>query len=187
MKSVLEKLKTKKKEILEKRRKQEIFIKKEIINGRTIYHTKMLMDLYKFEINRYKRNKFLILFRELFNQEKLEGLNLFSIKEDDKFLGISYGYRKPVKNIITRYKVNGISKSYTFSKVYYVEFKFKRGSVFCYLRSLARLVKKNRTNKKYFQVFINMLNRLEKEVYEFYCKELPDEGIINKWVEKALR
>ncbi len=48
----------------------------------------MLMDLYKFEINRYKKNKFLILFRELFNQEKLEGLNLFSTKENDKFLGI---------------------------------------------------------------------------------------------------
>ncbi|XPC98387.1 DUF226 domain-containing protein (plasmid) [Borreliella lusitaniae] len=31
--------------------------------------------------------------------------------------------------------------------------------------------------------YINMLNRLEKEVYGFYCKELPNEGIINKWIE----
>ncbi len=30
-----------------------------------------------------------------------------------------------------------------------------------------------------------MLNRLEKKVYEFYCKELPDGGIINKWIEKT--
>ncbi|MCD2412453.1 DUF226 domain-containing protein, partial [Borreliella burgdorferi] len=97
MKSVLEKLKNKKKEIIKKSRKPEIFIKKEILNERAIYHTKMLMDLYKFEINRYKKNKFLILFRKLFNQGKLEGLNLFSTKENDKFIGIFYGYRKPIK------------------------------------------------------------------------------------------
>ncbi|MBB6043493.1 DUF226 domain-containing protein (plasmid) [Borreliella yangtzensis] len=184
MKTVLEKLKNKKKEIIRESRKPEIFIKKEILNGRTIYHTKVLMDLYRFEINKYKKNKFLILFRELFNQEKLEGLNLFSTKENDKFLGIFYGYRKPIKNIITRYKFNGTVKSYTFSKVYYIEFKFKKGSVFCYLRSLARLIKKEKINKKYFQTFIDMLNRLEKEVYEFYQKELPNGGIINKWMEK---
>ncbi|WP_421114417.1 DUF226 domain-containing protein (plasmid) [Borreliella americana] len=187
MQSVIEKLKKKKKEIIKKSRKPEIFIKKEILNERTIYHTKMLMDLYKFEINRYKKNKFLILFRELFNQEKLEGLNLFSARENDKFIGIFYGYRKPIKNIITRYKVNGAVKSYTFSKVYYIEFKFKKGSVLCYLRSLARLIKKERINKKYFQVFIDMLSRLEKEVYEFYCEELPNGGIINKWIEKTLK
>ncbi|WP_424632589.1 DUF226 domain-containing protein [Borreliella lusitaniae] len=35
--------------------------------------------------------------------------------------------------------------------------------------------------------YINMLNRLEKEVYGFYCKELPNEGIINKWIEKILK
>ncbi|WP_420025575.1 DUF226 domain-containing protein (plasmid) [Borreliella yangtzensis] len=184
MKNVLEKLKNKKKELIVEKRKPEIFIKKEILKGRTIYHTKMLMDLYRFEINKYKKNKFLILFRELFNQEKLEGLNLFSTKENDKFLGIFYGYRKPIKNIITRYKVNGNVKSYTFSKIYYIEFKFKKGSVFCYLRSLARLIKKEKINKKYFQAFINMLNRLEKEVYEFYQKELPNGGIINRWMEK---
>ncbi|WP_410050254.1 DUF226 domain-containing protein, partial [Borreliella garinii] len=32
-----------------------------------------------------------MLFRELFNQEKLEGFNLFSTRENDKFLGIFYG------------------------------------------------------------------------------------------------
>ncbi|WP_418885333.1 DUF226 domain-containing protein [Borreliella carolinensis] len=187
MKSVLEKLKNKKKEIIKKSRKPEIFIKKEILNERTIYHTKMLMDLYRFEINKYKKDKFLILFRELFNQGKLEGLNLFSTKENDKFIGISYGYRKPIKNIIIKYKINDTLKSYTFSKVYYIEFKFKKGSVFCYLRSLARLIKKEKINKKYFQTFIDMLNRLEKKVYEFYCKELPDGGIVNKWIEKTLK
>uniref|UniRef100_UPI003B21DB5F DUF226 domain-containing protein n=1 Tax=Borreliella tanukii TaxID=56146 RepID=UPI003B21DB5F len=184
MKGVIEKLRNKKKEIIGESRKPEIFIKKEILKGRTIYHTKMLMDLYRFEINKYKKNKFLILFRELFNQEKLEGLNLFSTRENDKFIGIFYGHRKPIKNIITRYKVNGTVKSYTFSKVYYIEFKFKKGSVFCYLRSLARLIKKEKINKKYFQAFIDMLNRLEKKVYEFYQKELPSGGIINKWMEK---
>ncbi|WP_336510735.1 DUF226 domain-containing protein [Borreliella garinii] len=95
--------------------------------------------------------------------------------------------QKTYKNIITRYKDNGIIKSYIFYKVYYIKFKFKKGSMFCYLRSLARLIKKERINKKYFQAFINMLNRLEKEVYRFYCKELPDGGIINKWIEKILK
>ncbi len=144
MKSVLEKLKNKKKEILKKSRKPAIFIKKEILNERTIYHTKMLMDLYKFEINRYRKNKFLILFRELFNQAKLEGFNLFSARENDKFLGIFYVYKKPIKNIITKYKDNGTIKSYTFAKVYDMEFKFKKGSVFYYLRGLARLIKKRK-------------------------------------------
>ncbi len=57
MKSVLEKLKNKKRNN-KKSRKPEIFIKKEILNERAIYHTKMLMDLYKFEINRYKKTNF---------------------------------------------------------------------------------------------------------------------------------
>ncbi|WP_234930019.1 DUF226 domain-containing protein [Borreliella garinii] len=114
----------------------------------------MLMDLYKFEINRHKKTNF------------------------RNFLWI----QKTYKNIITRYKDNGIIKSYTFYKVYYIKFKFKKGSMFCCLRSLARLIKKERINKKYFQAFINMLNRFKKEVYKFYCKELPDGGIINKWI-----
>ncbi len=58
MKSVLEKLKNKKKEIMEKSKRPVIYIKKEILNEKTIYHTKMLMDLYKFEINRYKKTNF---------------------------------------------------------------------------------------------------------------------------------
>ncbi len=58
MKSVLEKLKNKKKEIMEKSKRPVIYIKKEILNEKTIYHTKMLMDLYKFEINRYKKQIF---------------------------------------------------------------------------------------------------------------------------------
>nr|WP_242423324.1 DUF226 domain-containing protein [Borreliella bissettiae] len=24
-------------------------------------------------------------------------------------------------------------------------------------------------------------------MYEFYCKELPDGGIVNKWIEKTLK
>ncbi len=59
--------------------------------------------------------------------------------------------------------------------------------MFCYLRSLARVIKKEKINKRYFQTFIDMLNRLEKKVYEFYCKELPDGGIVNKWIEKTLK
>ncbi|WP_336509701.1 DUF226 domain-containing protein [Borreliella spielmanii] len=87
-----------------------------------------------------------------------------------------YRYRKPIKKIIVKYKINDTVKSYTFSKVYYIEFKFKKGSVFCYLRSLARLIKKEKINKRYFQVF-NMLKKLEKEVYKFIVKNYQMEEL----------
>ncbi len=40
------------------RKAGNFYLKKKILNERTIYHTKMLMDLYKFEINRYKKTNF---------------------------------------------------------------------------------------------------------------------------------
>ncbi|ACN53144.1 conserved hypothetical protein (plasmid) [Borreliella spielmanii A14S] len=46
------------KEIIVKSGELEIFIKKEILNKRIVHYTKMLTDLYKLEINRYKKTNF---------------------------------------------------------------------------------------------------------------------------------
>ncbi|AHH11424.1 DUF226 domain-containing protein (plasmid) [Borrelia coriaceae] len=179
----LENLEKKKIKLIQKEEKP-LFIKIEEIEDRKIYHTKIMMDLYTFKIKENRRHKFFISFRGLFNQNKIEYFHLFPIKEGDKFLGIRYGYRKPIKNILTKYQENGVTKSYILSKAYYIEFKFKKGSVFCYLRRLAYLLRKDVTHKQYYKVLINMLVKLERQVYKFYNKNLPDGGIITKWIEK---
>ncbi|WP_152301270.1 DUF226 domain-containing protein [Borrelia miyamotoi] len=179
MESVLERLKEK--------RDKLAFVKIENKNNKTLYHMKIMKDLFMFGVNKRQKNKFFISFRGLFNQEQIESFHLFSLKENDKFLGIYYGYRKPIKNVVTRYEENGVMKSYTFSKIYYIEFRFKKGSVFCYLKGISYLVRKDKTDAKYCKTLITILSTLERQVYEFYNKKLPDGGFINKWIEKNLK
>ncbi|UPA13776.1 DUF226 domain-containing protein [Borrelia turicatae] len=183
MESVLERLKEKKLEIKDKKDKP-IFIKIENKNSRTLYHTKIMMDLFSFGINKNQQYKFFIAFRGLFNREKIEFFSLFALRDDDKFLGIYYGCRKPIKNVVRRYEENGVMKASTFSKVYYIEFRFKKGSVFCYLRGISYLLRKDKTDTKYYKSLIEKLTNLEQLVYEFYGKKLPEGGLINKWIEK---
>ncbi|QBK63898.1 DUF226 domain-containing protein [Borrelia miyamotoi] len=186
MESVLKRLKTKKTEIKEKEndeKNKNLFIKIEEINNRKIYHTKIMTDFYKFGINK-KKNRFFILLRKLFNRENVEFFSLFSIIENDKFLGIFYGYKKPIKNVVTRYEENGVMKASTFSKVYYIEFRFKKGSIFCYIVGISYLIRKEKVDTKYCKSLIKTLLNLEKQVYEFYNKKLPYEGIITRWIEK---
>ncbi|AHH11274.1 DUF226 domain-containing protein (plasmid) [Borrelia coriaceae] len=186
MDNILERLKKKKLEIKVKK-DRPIFIKIESKNNRTIYHTKIMNDLYIFGIHRRQKNKFFISFRELFNQDKIKALNLFSIRYNDKFLGIFYGYRKPVQNVVKKYEENGILKMSTFSKVYYIEFRFKKGSVCCYIKGLARLLKKEKIDTKYYKSLVEKFTSLEKQVYEFYDKKLTDGSLIKKWIEKKLQ
>ncbi|AHH04495.1 Putative cytosolic protein (plasmid) [Borrelia nietonii YOR] len=183
MESVSERLKTKELEIKKIERKR-IFAKVEDRNGRKIYHTKIMNDLYVFGVNKNQKHKFFISFRGLFHRGKINEFNLFSLKENDKFLGIFYGYRKPVQNIITRYEENGVIKSYTFSRAYYIEFRFKKGSVCCYIKGMSRLIKKEKLKTQYSQFLLELIINLERQVYEFYNKKLPDGGIITKWIEK---
>ncbi|QFP42573.1 DUF226 domain-containing protein (plasmid) [Borrelia miyamotoi] len=182
MESVLKRLKTKKTEIKEKEHKT-IFIKIENKNNRTLYHTKIMTDFYAFGINK-KKNRLFILVRKLFNREKMNEFHLFPLRNDDKFLGIYYSHRKPIKNVLRRYEENGIIKTATFSKVYYIEFRFKKGSVFCYVVGISYLLRKEKSHKKYYNSLIQTLSNLEKQVYEFYNIKLPDGGIITKWIEK---
>ncbi|WP_434757105.1 DUF226 domain-containing protein (plasmid) [Borrelia puertoricensis] len=183
MQSVLERLKEKKLEIKDKRDKP-IFIKIESKNNRTLYHTKIVMDFYAFGIDKRQNHKFFIAFRELFNQSKADWFSLFSLRDDDKFLGIYYGYRKPIKNVIRRYEDNGVMKASTLSKVCYIEFRFKKGSVFCYIKGMSRLIKKEKLETQYSKFLLEKIINLEEQVYDFYGKKFPEGGLITKWIEK---
>ncbi|MBW6186786.1 DUF226 domain-containing protein, partial [Pseudomonas aeruginosa] len=75
-------------------------------------------------------------------------------------------------------------KASTFSKVYYIEFRFKNGSIFCYIVGISYSIRKEKVDTKYCKSLIKTLLNLEKQVYEFYNKKLPYEGIITRWIEK---
>ncbi|WP_024653057.1 DUF226 domain-containing protein [Borrelia persica] len=183
MESVLERLKEKKIEI-KKKEDKTIFVKIEVRDQKKTYHTKIMKDLYIFRASKNQKHRFFISFRELFNKEKISSFYLFALRDNDKFLGIFYGHRKPIKNIVTRYEENGIMKASTFSKVYYIEFRFKTGSVFCYITGISYLLRKEKSNTKYCMSLIALLSDLEEKVYEFYSKKLPKGGLITKWIAK---
>ncbi|WP_247066403.1 DUF226 domain-containing protein [Borrelia puertoricensis] len=167
-------------------KKSSIFIKIEKKNDKTLYHTKITKDFYIFGIDKNKNNRFFIILKELFNEKKCI-FHLFSTKGDDKFLGIYYGYRKPIKNIMRRYEDNGELKTSTFSKVYYMEFRFKKGSIFCYIKGISSLVKREKIDTSYYKTLLAIVMKLEREVYEFYNKALPGKGNIIRWIEKNLK
>lgn len=182
MKNLLEKLKEKKSEI--KKENKNIFVKIKKKNNKSIYHTKILLDFYAFGTKKNQSYRFFISFRKLFNRKETETFSLFSIKDEDKFLGISYGCRKPIKNVLRRYEENNKLKTATFSKIHYIQFKFKKGSIFCYVVGISYLLRKDKIKKKYYKSLIKILLTLEKEIYEFYDKKLLNGGIITKWIEK---
>ncbi|MBB6043510.1 hypothetical protein HNP68_001132 [Borrelia yangtzensis] len=113
------------------------FIKIEKEPGKAMYHTKIMMDLYKFGVyenkrkSKKKRMEFRVSVRALYNGERIvQETNLYPEKEGDKFLGIFYGFRKPINKAFVKYEVKGIRKSYEFTRTYYMEVRFKAGSVF---------------------------------------------------------
>ncbi|WP_210362571.1 DUF226 domain-containing protein, partial [Borreliella garinii] len=81
--------------------------------------------------------KLLILFGENSIIRSVRWFNLFSsLKDGDDFLGIFYGFRQDIKNdhIFKDYTsiCNFSKKTFsTFKKLYYIEFRFKMGSVYC--------------------------------------------------------
>ncbi|WP_420025142.1 DUF226 domain-containing protein (plasmid) [Borreliella yangtzensis] len=184
MKNISESVKTEEAKV--KCQNKNLFIKVEKHNDKTMYHTKIMMDIYKFGVCD-KKNEFRVSLRSLFNQSKVEEIHLYPIKKGDKFIGMFYGYRKPIRNIFVKYKINEIEKSYKFSKVNYVEFRFKAGSVFCYFRGMARFLQKAKSKTPYNMAFMNIYTGLEKQVYEFYGKKYPEKGIFRKWIEKNLK
>ncbi|WP_445436344.1 DUF226 domain-containing protein [Candidatus Borreliella tachyglossi] len=156
-------------------------------NNRKLYYTKMFDSFYDFRaINQENSNKFFISLRGLFDQNKKETFYLFPLKADDKFLGMFYGLQKRKKPLKFSY-VDEITKEHKISNIfksYYVEFRFKKGSVFCLVNGMNLLVKKEKLKTKYCQTLIKVLLSLEKQVYEFYNKKLSEGGLISKWIEK---
>ncbi|AOW96275.1 DUF226 domain-containing protein [Borrelia miyamotoi] len=183
MEKSLKRLKEKKLKTKPLKNKSNFFVRIDKKNNKTLYHTKIMMDFYTFGIDKNDNKKFFIILRSWSRKKKYQ-FNLFSLIDDNKFLGIYYGCRKPIKNIITKYEENGTTKTYGFSKAYYIEFRFKMGSVFCYIQGIYYLLKKEKFQTKYCKKLIEIIMKLEKEIYEFYDKKLPDGGIVIKWIEK---
>ncbi|MCD2413482.1 DUF226 domain-containing protein (plasmid) [Borreliella burgdorferi] len=162
------------------------FFKKEIIGDKTNYHTR-LMNVYKGW--RAWKHKFCVYFINSLNKER-KFIMLYPVKEGDAFLGIFYGYGKVKNNPFYRdyTSVCSFSKKIfkTFNKSYFIEFRFKKGSVFLYLHTIAYLLNDrdgyNREQKKLH----GRLMELEKEVFKFYGRDLnpQGEGIITKWIDK---
>ncbi|MCD2330959.1 DUF226 domain-containing protein [Borreliella burgdorferi] len=194
MSDLLEKLKARKKEIINKKeleyninininketKERTAFSRIEEIDNKKIYYTKIFKHLVKFRIAN-KDNKLSLTFQKLNNKKNYYLFNLFPLKGDNKFLGIKYGWDKLEKPFLLR-KDN---KSYVIKKLYYLEFKFSKGSVKCYIQSLRTLLrKKEKGNTKYYRFNLEHIKRMENTVYKFYSKKLKDTGGIYKWIEK---
>ncbi|SCW43101.1 protein of unknown function DUF226 [Borreliella japonica] len=192
MSNLLEKLKERKKEIINKKKQKyneninkeskekTAFSRIEEINDKKVYYTKIFKHLVKFRITN-KNNKLNLTFQKLDNKRKYYLFNLFSLKENNKFLGIKYGWDKLEKPFFLR-KDN---KSYVIEKLYYLEFKFSKGSIKCYVESLRTLLrKKDKENTKYYCFNLEHIKKMETTVYKFYNKKLKGEGVIYKWIEK---
>ncbi|AWG43331.1 partition protein (plasmid) [Candidatus Borreliella tachyglossi] len=191
MTALLELLKQKQKELNSglqeksrkpKKDKNNVFSKIEEINGRKIYHTKIFNDFYTFGISKNEPTKFYISLRGIFNIEDISTFHLFSIRNDDGFLGIYYGIKKLDKVFLV--KNYNKRETYTLRKCEYIEFRFKKGGVFCYLSGLHILLKKDKIKSSYYQTLLNIALELERELYAFYGKGLPEGGIIPRWIQK---
>ncbi|QMU99766.1 DUF226 domain-containing protein (plasmid) [Borrelia sp. A-FGy1] len=171
-------------EIIKKERsKKNVFSKVEEIKGRKVYHTKIFNDFYTFGISKKDPTKFFISLRGIFNIEHISMFHLFSTRDDDAFLGIYYGIKKLDKAFLV--KNFNKRETYTLRKCEYIEFRFKKGGIFCYLSGLHNLLKADKIESSYYQTLLNIVNELERELYAFYGKALPEGGIIPKWVQKT--
>ncbi|WP_234926701.1 DUF226 domain-containing protein [Borreliella valaisiana] len=128
---------------------------------------------------------FTIFFANTLNKEK-KAIYLYPLKEGDVFYGIFYGYKKIKEN---RFFSDYVSvcrfskkKFKTLNKAYYIEFRFKTGSVFMYVYTISYFI--NGRNIRSIRKLYKKILKLEKKVFKFYSKDLQPEGIITKWVAK---
>ncbi|AJA67242.1 DUF226 domain-containing protein [Borrelia miyamotoi] len=162
---------------------KKFFKKIEYKEYKRIYHTKIFSMINNFEA-RPNKGKFWLCFRNVFDSNKYESLHLFHMKRGDKFIGIYYGFTKLPKPFIINYRENEIKKMSKITKISYIEFRFKKGSVFCYLRSLHTLLKEKNQEKIFYNYLLNRTLKLEREVHQFYGKEYLEEKGILKWIEE---
>ncbi|MGF7102128.1 DUF226 domain-containing protein [Borreliella kurtenbachii] len=109
MNKLIEKLKAKEKEIINKKeieynkninketKERTAFSRIEEINNKKIYHTKIFKHLIKFRITN-KDNKLSLTFQKFNDKKNYYLFNLFPLKENNKFLGIKYGWEKLEKS-----------------------------------------------------------------------------------------
>ncbi|AJA90682.1 partition protein (plasmid) [Borreliella chilensis] len=167
-----------------KEKENKFFNRVEKQKNKIVYHTKIFSMINNFEA-KPKKGKFWLCFRNVFNSKKYESFHLFSVKENDKFLGIFYGFVKLPKPFIINYSEKGIKKTIRLKKIFYVEFKFKKGSVFCYLRSLYILTKNKNKNKIFYKSLLERTLKIEDEIHKFYGKKYEsNKGILN-WIIKT--
>lgn len=105
------------------------------------------------------------------------------MKDGDEFLEMFYGFKKvKFDKFYSDYvSVCKFSKKIkAFNKAYYIEFRFKNGSVFFYFHTIAYLVGERdiRFTRKLYKRILD----LEKKVFKFYSKDLDPQGIITKWI-----
>ncbi|WP_418905406.1 DUF226 domain-containing protein (plasmid) [Borreliella turdi] len=184
MNNITEKLKERKKyveniESNKNNKQKNTFNRVEEINDRKIYYTKIFEHLIDFRVV----NKGLRLTFQKHNDiGKFSFFNLFSLNENDKFLGIKYGWDNLEKPFFLKKENN---KIYAIKKFYYIEFKFKKGSIKCYVQSLRTLLrKKEKENTEYYRFNLEHLKKMEKIVYDFYNKKLSENRIIDRWIQK---
>ncbi|WP_024653051.1 DUF226 domain-containing protein [Borrelia persica] len=169
---------------LELNKKSNGFFKRiEDKNRKKMYHTKIFSMLNNFEA-RPNKGKFWLCFKNVFDPNKYESLHLFHMRQGDKFLGIYYGFARLPKPFIVNYKENETNKTSKITKIYYIEFRFKKGSVFCYLRSLYTLLKSKNKGKNFYNSLLDRTLKLEREVHKFYEKEYFENKGVLKWIKE---
>ncbi len=166
-----------------KETKKNFFNKIEKLENKIIYHTKIFSMINNFEA-KPKKGKFWLCLRNIFNNKKYESFHLFSVKENDKFLGIFYGFKNLPRPFVINYSEKGTKKTIRLKKIFYMEFKFKKGSVFCYLRSLYIFTKIKNKNKLFYKSLLERTLKIEEEIHKFYGKKYEsNKGIVN-WIKK---
>ncbi|MGF7102027.1 DUF226 domain-containing protein [Borreliella kurtenbachii] len=161
--------------------KKSTFSKIEEIDGKKVYYTKIFKHLIDFRVTN-KEQRFRLVFQEFNNNKDYYFFNLFALEENDKFLGIKYGWDRLEKPFFIKKEDN---KIYAIKKLYHIEFKFKKGSIKSYILSLRTLLRKKEKEKtEYYRFTLNHLEKMEIKVYKFYNKKLPDGGILKKWILK---
>ncbi|AAF07710.1 hypothetical protein B1U23_06410 (plasmid) [Borreliella burgdorferi] len=164
---------------LKKKTKKRIFFYKiEEKENKKTYYSIIFKHLIKFEIT---RKGLRITFQKFNDTGGWNFFNLFPIKEDEKFLGIKYGWDNLEKPFFI---IGNNNIKYVVKKAYYIEYVFKKGSIKCYVQSLWTLLRKEKKQTKYYKFTLENIKNMEKTVYEFYNKKIKEEGIINKWIEK---
>ncbi|QFI15018.1 DUF226 domain-containing protein (plasmid) [Borrelia sp. CA_690] len=136
------------------------FFKKEIIGDKTIYHTRLMNILKAF---RTQADKFSIYLVNFLNKEK-KYVYFFPKKDEDAVLRMFYGFKKiKYDKLYNDYTfVCKFSKKIckTFDKICYIEFRFKTGSVFLYIHTIAYLI--TNPNVRFSRKLYNRILDLEK-------------------------